>query len=250
MASGFLVLPDGRCLARRWCAYDEVLRAVAAQLGEESAAQQLKHWLLEQLPGVNDIEEIGIGAWRRTADQETVVRHIDLRKMTVENQRLFCQAAKRAARAGHPEEGLRECLADLAEMIERGERGEHPLSKSDWGEVLDPTGEPVGPGWLAVRMTIRRYVGDDLPPGTVEFELVDIRGRVYRFIDESVVSLDNLDADSRYPRPTKVAVEVLRRFQDAQLGEVVRIDTSRPWGIRSIECETQFDVLPESLTEL
>ncbi|HEV3343162.1 MAG TPA: hypothetical protein VG125_22505 [Pirellulales bacterium] len=149
MASGFLVLPDGRCLARRWSAHDEVLRAVAAQLGEEPAAQDLKHWLLEQLPGASDEEELGYGAWFRTADQQIVVRHIDLRQMTVVNQQLFCEAAKRAALAEYPEEWLRGCLSDLAEMIVRGERGEPPLSKSDWREVVCPEGGPIGPGWSA-----------------------------------------------------------------------------------------------------
>jgi hypothetical protein len=78
-----------------------------------------------------------------------VVRHIDLRQMTVENQHLFCEAAKRAVLVNHPEEWLRGCLSDLAEMIERGERGEPPLSKSDWREVMPPEGGPIGPGWSA-----------------------------------------------------------------------------------------------------
>lgn len=149
MASGFLVLPDGRCLARRWSAHDEVLRAVADQLDDEPAAQRLKHWLLEQLPGSNDEEELGYGAWLRTADQQVVVRHIDLRLMTIENQQLFCNAAKRAALVDHPEDWLQGCLTDLAEMVVRCERGEPPLSKSDWREVVPPEGGPIGPGWSA-----------------------------------------------------------------------------------------------------
>jgi hypothetical protein len=149
MASGFLVLPDGRCLARRWSAHDEILRAVAAQLGEEPAAEQLKRWLLEQLPGPSDEEELGYGAWFCTADQRVVVRYIDLRQMTAENQKLFCEAAKRAALVEHPAEWLQDCLCDLAEMVARGERGEPPLSKSDWREVLPPEGGPIGPGWSA-----------------------------------------------------------------------------------------------------
>jgi hypothetical protein len=149
MASGFLVLPDGRCLTRRWSAYDEVLRAVAKELGEQQAAQQLKRWLLDQLPSAGDEEELGYGAWFRTADQQVVVRHVDLRQMTVENQNLFCEAAKRAALVGNTQEWLRGCLCDLADMVARGERGEPPLSKSDWREVVPPNGGPIGPGWNA-----------------------------------------------------------------------------------------------------
>ena len=51
MASGFLVLPDGRCLSRRGFAHDGVIRAVADQLGPGSVEQNLKKWLAEQLPG-------------------------------------------------------------------------------------------------------------------------------------------------------------------------------------------------------
>lgn len=32
VASGFLVLPDGRCFAPRWSFYDAVLRAIADEL--------------------------------------------------------------------------------------------------------------------------------------------------------------------------------------------------------------------------
>src|SRR5262245_50678801 len=119
MASGFLVLPDGRCLARRWSAHDEVLRAIADQLGVEPAARQLKQWLLEQIPGPNDEVELGYGAWFRAADLQVVLRHLDLRQVTLENQRLFCEAAKRAALGEHPDHALRGCLCDLADMIAR-----------------------------------------------------------------------------------------------------------------------------------
>jgi hypothetical protein len=122
---------------------------VADQLGQQPAAQLLKNWLLEQLPGAIDEEELGYGAWFRASDQQVVVRHLDLRQMTADNQQLFCAAAKRAALVDRPEAWLRACLSDLAEMIQRGERGEPPLSKSDWREVVPPEGGPVGPGWSA-----------------------------------------------------------------------------------------------------
>lgn len=146
MPSGFLVLPDGRCLARKWPAHDAVLRAVADQLDRDPAAEELRRWLFEQRPGPGDDEEIGYGAWVRGSDGRVVVRYLDLRLMTAENQRLFCQAAKRAALVDHDEEWPRNCLEDLADMVARHERGEPPLSRSDWREVLPPEGGPIGPG--------------------------------------------------------------------------------------------------------
>jgi hypothetical protein len=145
MASGFIVLPDGRCFSRRWSAHDVVLRAVAEQV----ASQPLREWLIQQLPGPSDEEELGYGAWYRNSDQTTVVRSIDLRMMTVENQRLFCDAVKCAASLEHDENWLKRSLSGFADMIERMERGEPPLSKSDWTKVVPPEGERIGPGWVA-----------------------------------------------------------------------------------------------------
>ena len=143
MASGFIVLPDGRCFSRRWSAHDVVLRAVAEQV----TAGPLHAWLLSQLPGPDDEEELGYGAWGRASDNASVLRFIDMRLMTEQNQRLFCEAVKRAASIPHDEEWLGRCLDDFADMVTRMERGEPPLSKSDWVDVVPPEGERIGPGW-------------------------------------------------------------------------------------------------------
>jgi hypothetical protein len=143
MASGFIVLPDGRCFSRRWSAHDLVLRAVAEQVDDAP----LRQWLLDQLPGPDDEEELGYGAWGRASDNGTVRRFIDVRLMTPENQRLFCDAAKHAASAGRDNETQGRCLCDLADMVYRMERGEPPLSKSDWVRVVPPEGGRIGPGW-------------------------------------------------------------------------------------------------------
>lgn len=65
--------------------------------------------------------------------------------MTVENQKLFCEAVKRSALVDHPDAWLTGCLCELADMIERGERGEPPHSKSDWREVVPPEDGLIGP---------------------------------------------------------------------------------------------------------
>src|SRR5438067_234818 len=104
MPSGFLVLPDGRCFAKTWAVHDRVLRAVADELAMEPTAKFLHRWLLEQLPGPEDEEEIGYGAWLRAADGQVIVRYLDLRLMEAENQRLFCRAAKQAVLPERSEE--------------------------------------------------------------------------------------------------------------------------------------------------
>jgi hypothetical protein len=138
MPSGFLVLPDGRCFAKTWSVYDAVLHAVADQVAADPEAEELGHWLRQQLPGPEDIVEIGIGAWFRRSDEQVIVRHLDLRLMTPEYQRFFCRAAKTIPLPAQAEDWLRNCLEDLADMVARYERGEPPLSRSDWREVVPP----------------------------------------------------------------------------------------------------------------
>ena len=59
----FLILADGRCLARRWWAYDAVIRVVAEQLGGSDAALALREWLLSLLPEPDDEQHVGYGQW-------------------------------------------------------------------------------------------------------------------------------------------------------------------------------------------
>jgi len=109
----------------------------------------LRAWLLEQLPGADDEEELGYGAWLRVSDDTIVMRVIDLRQMTPENQARFCEGIKRAAAVPREEEWLTRCLGDFADMVARMERGEPPLSKSDLVAVLPLGTERVGPGWAS-----------------------------------------------------------------------------------------------------
>jgi hypothetical protein len=145
MPSGFLILPDGRCFSRRTSAHDAVLLAVAEELNRHEATRSLRQWVLDLLPGPEDTPEIGIGAWVRAADNEVVRRFLDLRRMTTENQEAFCEAAKRALKNSRPEPWLGDCLTDLADMIVRCEKGEPPLSTSDWREVVPPERGLIGP---------------------------------------------------------------------------------------------------------
>jgi hypothetical protein len=154
MPSGFLVLADGRCLARRWLAYDQIIRAVAVSVEESVAGLTLRNWLLSLLPGPDDEQEIGIGAWYRTADNQTVVRHLDVRELTPQSQRLFhnaaLEAAKRCTESSEAFDWLdlgRESLIELGHMVTCADRGEPPLSHSDWREVVPSKGRHAGPGW-------------------------------------------------------------------------------------------------------
>jgi len=152
VASGFIVLADGRCFAPRWFMYDSVLRVVAEQLTDSPQAQELRLWVLSLLPGPTDIKDIGYGPWVRGSDHEIIPRHLDVRNLTLENQKLFHRAVRLAREAASHEPpkgpvGMDECLVALADMVARADYGEPPLSRSDWQEVVPSDGKKAGPGW-------------------------------------------------------------------------------------------------------
>jgi hypothetical protein len=56
MASGFIVLTDGRCFSPTSRLYDLTLRLVADQLSESEAERILRDWLLTLVPNSSDTE--------------------------------------------------------------------------------------------------------------------------------------------------------------------------------------------------
>ena len=143
MASGFLVLSDGRCFAKSWSFHDRVLLRTAEQLPANSS---LRAWLLEQLPGPTDLE-LGHGSWYRAKDGVHVERYLDLREFTPEIQAQFTDAVLRAVEVADASE--RALMSELADMVARQRRGEPPLSRSDWQELVPSRGRKIGPGWSA-----------------------------------------------------------------------------------------------------
>ena len=138
MPSRFLILSDGRCFSRRWSVHDCIVQAVPGAVANDGTGRPLRQWLIDRLPKPGDIEELGYGAWSSHDGTRHAVRRIDLRLMTVGNQRLLGNAARRAAFAERHEGWLTDELRDLADMLARAERAEDPLSKSDWGVRSTP----------------------------------------------------------------------------------------------------------------
>ena len=98
-----------------------------------------------------------------------------------------------------------------------------------------------------VRVTIVAFINEAFP-GWVECELVDARGRTWKFHEKvPVVSTEDLWIASEYPQQCLIRCTVLERKPDADGREIVTIDTTRPWGIESTEAATVFDVFAEQL---
>ena len=144
MASGFIILQDGRCLAVRQALHDAVLRSVASAL---PAGGQLRAWLDQQLPREGDVE-LGYAFIR--SGGEYVDRTLDFRGLTAENRSLFVSAARVCeAVAGEyaPAADVAACLLRFRAMLDGCERGDPPLALSDWRIAAPPCESRIGPGW-------------------------------------------------------------------------------------------------------
>src|SRR3984893_19029029 len=93
---------------------------------------------------------------------------------------------------------------------------------------------------LAVQIV--RFV-DTNQPGWVECEFVDATGRPHSIIEKiPIVTREDLDADSEYPKPGTVRCEILNRYQDDKGQELVCITTSRPFSVETVEGLCEFTV--------
>jgi hypothetical protein len=104
---------------------------------------------------------------------------------------------------------------------------------------------------LAIPVTITCYLSDEPQPGVVACELVDVHGRLWRFVEKTaIVSSDHLDGESAYPQPGVIAGVVVSRSRNAKGREVCLFDTRHPWDVESVDGVTQFEVLAETLVEM
>ena len=145
MASGFIILKDGRCAAPRYTLYDLILQSVAAHLPDS----EFKNYVIAQTAAEEEEEtDCGYGFFRKDSD-EFVTRTFDLRELTEENQARFWKAARLAFDNDRENEHLTAWLEKMLEMNRLVELSDDPDNLSDWqkGYVNPPSGEKKGPGW-------------------------------------------------------------------------------------------------------
>ena len=103
---------------------------------------------------------------------------------------------------------------------------------------------------IGVQVTITRF-SDEAQPGWVECRLTDINGQNWTFVEKApLVSNVHLDAKSSYPQQGVIACEIFLTWLDITGRNVVTINTSSPWGVKSTEGKTQFDVFASQLTHI
>lgn len=87
-------------------------------------------------------------------------------------------------------------------------------------------------------------IADEAFPGFVVCTLVDAHGREHMFIEKApVVSTEDISAASVLPMPGYVACEIVAALNDERGRSLLRVDTSRPYGIESVSGETMFELL-------
>jgi len=144
MASGFIILKDGRSATPRYTLYDVLLQSIASHLPEG----EFREWLKSQTADETD-EESGFGGFYRGEASEYIKRWLDLRELTEENQNLFWKAVQSAVEAAPDNEMVVDWLQKMLQMNRLIEAGDHPDNLSDWrkGYVEPPSGLKSGPGW-------------------------------------------------------------------------------------------------------
>jgi hypothetical protein len=109
----------------------------------------------------------------------------------------------------------------------------------------------MGPELGNLVVQIVRFV-DDHFPGFVACEFVDAYKRVHRLMDKvPMVTEDDLDATSAYPRPGGVRCTVLERWRElraAELGELVRVYIGYPDPMETTEGLQEFVVQSAQVT--
>ncbi|MEU1623551.1 hypothetical protein ABZ479_40475 [Streptomyces sp. NPDC005722] len=98
-----------------------------------------------------------------------------------------------------------------------------------------------------LRCRIARWVDDEPQPGLVEVRFTDAHGRGWSFVEKSaVVSSADLSSGSDYPIETVILCDILSG-NAAGTTNTVRISLA-PWGLESVDGQTEFDVWPGQLS--
>ncbi|VDO43585.1 hypothetical protein [Variovorax paradoxus] len=102
----------------------------------------------------------------------------------------------------------------------------------------------------AIAVEIFQVVDDSGYPTFVECLLIDAMGQRHRFVEKKpVVSETEIDIES-LPAPGVIACEIESEWLDPGGRSVVRVTTTRPWGVESTAGSSSFVVLADQLREI
>lgn len=103
---------------------------------------------------------------------------------------------------------------------------------------------------IALKIKITKFISDD-QPGFVECSFFDALNKEHIVQDKvPIVTEKFLDANSEYPQDGIIACEIVNEWQDTSGRKILKVNTSKPWDVDTINGLTEFDVLEEQLVEL
>jgi hypothetical protein len=103
---------------------------------------------------------------------------------------------------------------------------------------------------IAIKIKITKFISDD-QPGFVECSFFDALNKEHIVQDKvPIVTEKFLDADSIYPQDGVIACEIVNEWKDTDGRKIFKVNTSKPWGVDTMDGLTEFDVLEEQLVEL
>lgn len=120
------------------------------------------------------------------------------------------------------------------------------------GVVIDPDNRKIelykkGDNIGKMQVWINQYI-DDSFPGFVACSFMDAWNKLHLIHEKvPVVSKEYLDIDSEYPQKGVIAFEYVTKWIDKKGRKIVKINTETPWGIETVEGETEFDILEEQI---
>ncbi len=102
----------------------------------------------------------------------------------------------------------------------------------------------------AIKILITNFI-DDHYPGFVQCKFYDAFGREHILEDKVPIFTDQyLDAKSVFPQDGVVACEILKEWSDKNGRTINFVNIAKPWGVKTIEGLTQFEVFEEELVDL
>jgi hypothetical protein len=155
MASGFIILTDGRCFARQADVYDYIIQLVIEELSDNENAKEFKQWLETLISSKEDID-MGWGSIKHDTG-ENIMRWLDLRELTETNQKLFWTSLQHSlnkliatlSTENKDKTAHIELLKILLKMHRLAYIRDDPNNLSHWqnGYTEPPSNNKIGPGW-------------------------------------------------------------------------------------------------------
>lgn len=97
-----------------------------------------------------------------------------------------------------------------------------------------------------VKAKIVKWISDEPQPGIVETQIEDAEGKVWVISDKaSVVSAEEITAETQLPVDTLLECEVLNKNNDSKTARI----SLKPWGLETVNGIDEFTINQTTLVD-